>query len=89
MDFIVRYTIMQCLWEITGKSSKYPIGLQVKQVRPFAIRPISFHKTGHKAFRDLDEFINAIYETRKMFSLSNAIKPDIWVEYVRSKINAN
>jgi len=77
------------LWEITEKCTKYPIGLQVKQGRPFAIRPVSFHKPNHKAFADVGEFVKAIYEARKMFELSNMIEPDEWLEYVNSRISVS
>ena len=73
--------------KITGKSTKYPIGLQVKQGWPFAIRPIPFHKPNHKAFTNISELVKAIYEARKMFELSNMIAPDKWLEHVASRIN--
>jgi len=84
--FRIENIYLKSLWEITGKATKYPIGLQVKQRRPFAIRPISFHKPNSKTFTDISEFVHAIYQTRKIFELPIMIEPDEWLEYVTSKI---
>ena len=85
--FKIENIYLKNLWEITGKSLKYPIGLQVKQGRPFAIRPISFHRPGHKAFANISEFVNAIHETRKLFELPNTIEPNAWLELVKRSIS--
>ena len=85
--FKIENIYLKNLWEITGEAKKYPIGLQVKQGRPFAIRPVAFHKPNHKAFANLSEFIDAICETRKMFALSNTIEPDIWFDYVKNMVH--
>ena len=82
--FKIENVYLKNLWEITGKSLKYPIGLQVKQGRPFAIRPIAFHKSNAKSFANLEEFIKAIYETRKIFKIPNSIEPDIWIAHIKS-----
>jgi len=71
------------LWEITSKARKYPIGLQVKQkYRPYAIRPFPFHKKPEKSFNNIQEFVKAVYETRKLFLLDDMIDPDMWYEKV-------
>jgi len=74
------------IWEITSKATKYPIGLQVKQNRPYAIRPFAFHKSPEKSFANINEFITAIYETRKMFVLSDMINPDEWYKKIMEAI---
>jgi len=75
------------IWEITSASRKYPIGLQVKQKRPYAIRPFPFHKTPEKSFKNIAEFIEAIYKTRKLFTLEEMIDPDEWKEKVMNGIH--
>jgi len=80
--FIIENIYLKNLWEITGKSVKYPIGLQVKQGRPFAIRPVPFHKFPEKAFEDVKGFICAIAETRKEFPLDGAIDAELWLKTV-------
>ena len=84
--FKIENIYLKNLWEITSKAQKYPIGLQVKQNRPYAIRPFAFHKSPDKSFSDIKEFIKAIYETRKMFILSDMIDPDKWLEKVSKTI---
>ena len=80
--FVIENIYLKNLWEITGKVQKYPIGLQVKQGRPFAIRPIPFHKRPNASFGDVEDFVKAVYEARKMFPLEGAIAPGIWLEKV-------
>ena len=65
------------LWEITSPAHKYPIGLQVKQGQPYAIRPFAFHTNPDKSFSNIEEFVNAIYMTRKLFPLDGMIDPDV------------
>jgi hypothetical protein len=77
---------LKSLWEITSKTAKYPIGLQVKQGRPYAIRPYAFHKKPNDSFADIHAFVNAIYNTRKMFVNSGMIDPDEWREKVISAL---
>lgn len=84
--FKIENIYLKNLWELTGKSTKYPIGLQVKQGRPFAIRPTTFHKPNCKHFACLDEFVNAIYGTRKMFELPDMVEPDEWLDCVMGGI---
>ena len=73
---------LKSLWEITSKAQKYPIGLQVKQSRPYAIRPFPFHKIPERSFANIHEFVSAIYETRKIFVLSDMIDPNTWLDKV-------
>ena len=76
--FKIENIFLKNLWVITSNSKNYPIGLQVKQKRPYAIRPFAFHKYPDKSFKDVQEFIDAIYETRKIFILDEMIEPVLW-----------
>lgn len=80
--FRIENIFLKNLWEITSKSQKYPLGLQVKQGRPYAIRPFDFRKNSDKSFSNIYELINAIYETRKIFAMDNMINPDEWHEKI-------
>ena len=85
--FKIENIYLKNLWEITSKSQKYPIGLQVKQkYRPYAIRPFPFHKRPEKSFSNINEFVKAIYETRKIFVLDDMIDPDEWYRKVTETI---
>ena len=75
------------MWEIISKTQKYPIGLQVKQGRPYAIRPFAFHKNPEKSFQNIKELIKAVYETRLMFSKNDTTEPDVWYKKVIETIN--
>lgn len=75
--FIVEKVYLKRIWEITNKASKYPIGLQVKRQSPYAIRPCAFHKK--TSFQNKMEFVEAIYETFKIFPNVNLeITPEEW-----------
>ncbi|HFI0027381.1 TPA: NgoBV family restriction endonuclease [Streptococcus suis] len=79
--FTVEKVYLKRIWEITNKAQKYPIGLQVKRDSPYAIRPCAFHKKG--CFKNKEEFIEAIYETFKMFPNDNlGITPEEWKTHV-------
>ncbi|MCL2634232.1 MAG: NgoBV family restriction endonuclease [Oscillospiraceae bacterium] len=84
--FKIENIYLKNIWEITSKSQIYPIGLQVKQGRPYAIRPFAFHKKPDESFADINEFVKAIYETRKMFALDDMIDPDEWYKKVTETI---
>jgi hypothetical protein len=70
------------IWEITSRTDKYPVNLQNKQGRPYAIRPFPFHKSPNKSFSDIHQFVQAIHETRKMFPQPEGIDPETWFEAV-------
>ena len=75
------------IWEITGKARSYPIGLQVKQGHPYAIRPFAFHKYPNRAFSSLEGFVRAVYETRKLFPFEEMINPEIWLQTVLKAVD--
>jgi hypothetical protein len=60
--------------------------LQVKQGRPYAIRPFPFHKFPEKSFATISEFVHAIYKTRKMFMHVGTIKPEDWITTVKNNL---
>ena len=82
--FQINDIFLKNIWEITAPSRSYPIGLQVKQGIPYAIRPFPFHKTSEKAFSNIHEFVEAIYETRKMFMQDSMIDPNEWKSVLKN-----
>ena len=56
----------------------------MKQGIPYAIRPFPFHKTPEKAFSNIHEFVEAIYETRKIFMQNGMIDPNEWKSVVKN-----
>lgn len=77
------------IWDITSKSSRgqYPIGLQVKQSRPYAIRPYNFVKKPGASFKNANEFVKAIYDTRIKFpSNGYDFTPNQWLDKIQSEI---
>lgn len=69
--FIVKKVYLKHLWEITNSSRIYPIGLQVKNKRPYAIRPCNFYKFEERHFNDKNSFIEAIAKTFELFKNPN------------------
>lgn len=86
--FIIQDIFLKNIWEITKKSTKYPIGLQVKQFYPHAVRPFSFHKKPGDSFESKRDFVVALSETRKMFPSNNkdAPIPEVWLKEIIGKI---
>nr|WP_240789033.1 NgoBV family restriction endonuclease [Streptococcus sp. KCJ4932] len=79
--FTVEKVYLKRIWEITNRSKKYPIGLQVKTGQPYAIRPCDFRR--RDTFRNKKEFINGIYEAFKKFPNSSIpFTPDEWLNKV-------
>ncbi|MCL2355794.1 MAG: NgoBV family restriction endonuclease [Defluviitaleaceae bacterium] len=84
--FEIKDIFLKNLWDITSVSRKYPVGLQVKQGQPYAIRPFPFHKLPGEAFGSAEKFIAAIRDTRTLFPLEGAIPPDEWYRVVSAKL---
>jgi len=78
--FEINNIYLKKVWDITSSTKSRPLGLQVKQGQPYAIRPFPFHTTPERAFTNVLEFIEAIYSTRKLFPKPNMIDPDEWKE---------
>ncbi|MBT8897298.1 NgoBV family restriction endonuclease [Lactobacillus delbrueckii subsp. bulgaricus] len=88
--FTIKYTDIKSLAELLGPSKKYPIGLQVKRGRPYAVRPANFKKKDYKHFENLDELILAVKDTRDMFPLSREEEKYTstqWLEKLKEEIN--
>lgn len=86
--FIVRRIFLKKIWEITGPSDKHKIKLQVKRNQPYALRPSSFHTAPENAFRNRDEFIQAVYEAYKLYpNEAFTFTADEWLERVQSYTN--
>ncbi|MCD5507034.1 DNA cytosine methyltransferase [Lactobacillus delbrueckii subsp. lactis] len=88
--FTIKYTDIKSLAELLGPSKKYPIGLQVKRGRPYAVRPANFKKKDYKHFENLDELILAVKDTRDMFPLSleeEKYTSTQWLEKLKEEIN--
>ena len=87
--FQINDIFLKNIWEITSKTTTRPLGLQVKQGRPYAIRPFPFHKNPEKSFLDVFDFIDAVYETRKLFKIEGMINPAIWKKEVTQNFKEN
>ena len=83
--FKIQEIYLKRIWEITSKSQKYPLGIQVKQGNPYAIRPFAFHKGRQSDFTGVEDFVIAVYETRKIFGADGRIDPNEW----KNKVLAN
>lgn len=86
--FTIEYINLLNMWQIVGKSTKYPLSLQVKRNRPYAIRPINFSKGPDKAFNDPIKLIKAVYQTRNMFPATDETPytPEEWYKKVYKSI---
>lgn len=87
--FSIADIFLKSIWEITGPSRKYPIGLQVKQNNPYAIRPCNFTNAAIPTFKSPAEFIKAIYDTRKIFNEAPEryeYTPEEWLEKLMLEI---
>lgn len=82
--FTIEYISMKNLWDILGPSKKYPMGLQVKKKRPYAIRPINFKKKPKSSFGNLKDLIYAVKQTRDLFKDgdTNTFTSDQWLKKV-------
>lgn len=60
------------IWEIAGKSARYPLKTQVKRDVIYNIRPNSeFKKGGESTFKNEFDFLKAIYGTIKEYKSEN------------------
>jgi hypothetical protein len=86
--FTVKKVFLKKIWEITGKSQKYPISIQVKRGNPYALRPINFYKNPSKSFGNKEAFLKAIKETSYMFPNSELpCTSDQWYTRVTHLLN--
>lgn len=85
--FRIDYVGLHNLWQVIGKSAKYPLSLQVKRNRPYAIRPISFARHPEKAFGDPVSLIQAVRAARIIFPNNDIdYDPDDWYDKVYTSI---
>ena len=86
--FRIDYVNLLNLWDIVGKASKYPLSLQVKRGRPYAIRPINFAKCTEKAFKNPLALIQAVKDARLIFPSDTAsYDPDDWYNKVKETVD--
>lgn len=74
-------------WDITGKSDKYPLRLQVKQGSIENIRPITWYSenSNYDAFDSKTELVMAIYDTMVQVSEFSESNADKWLKTVCSQ----
>lgn len=86
--FSIEYLDIKNIWEMIGPSTKYPISIQVKRNKPYAIRPVAFHKDNGKAFNDLSKLLDAVAETRRIFPSQNnsQLSPSTWIKTVKREL---
>lgn len=82
--FTIEYIDIKNLWDILGPTRKYPLGIQVKSKRPYAIRPINFLKNPDGSFGNLKDLIYAVKEARELFNDEETydFTPDEWLNKV-------
>lgn len=84
--FTIEYVDLKDLWELLGKTKTKPMNLQVKQGKPYAIRPINFRKP-ENAFNDVEEMLKAIKATRDQYPNKDlGYTSDDWFEKVSSHL---
>lgn len=84
--FIVKKVFFKHIWEITGPSKKYPIGIQVKRGMPYALRPYNFYKRPNDNFGCKENLLKAIKETFDLFPHDNLpFTSDQWYEKVTQR----
>ncbi|MCQ2619644.1 NgoBV family restriction endonuclease [Helicobacter pylori] len=67
-DILIKEIYLHKIYEIAGRSSYYPLKVQVKRGMIYNIRPNSAFKTNKAfAFQNIHEFIQAIYDTLKLY----------------------
>ncbi|GHR39461.1 NgoBV family restriction endonuclease [Helicobacter pylori] len=65
---LIKEIYLHKIYEIAGRSSVYPLKVQVKRGMIYNIRPNSAFKTNKTfAFQNMDEFIEALYNTLKLY----------------------
>lgn len=67
-NILIKKIWLKKIWEIAGKSLKYPLKTQVKRDVIYNIRPNSEFKKGQKGpFKDINSFLKALYGTIKEY----------------------
>lgn len=71
------------IWGICTNSERFPLKTQVKQDIIVNICPASWYSNNStfKPFKSKEEFVQAIYETLKVYDKTNT-SADIWLEKV-------
>ncbi len=84
-DVLIKEIYLHKIYEIAGRSSYYPLKTQVKRGMIYNIRPSSAFKTNKAfVFQNTHEFIQAIYDTLKLYKgEEKALK---WYETLRKRI---
>lgn len=84
--FTLENVYLKHIWEITNKSRKYPIGLQVKRGTPYAMRPCNFYSDENNHFNNLFEFIEAVTSAFEVFEDASDLPftPSEWYNQVMS-----
>lgn len=94
-SFIIKEVYKKKIWEIVGtdlnQTRKHPITIQVKQNRPYAIRPAgSFVKNKNLPNEDLLNFVNKIIETGlkfNRFGKESIPSVDKWKSRIKEYLN--
>lgn len=67
-DITVRKIWLHKIWQIAGKSQRFPLKTQVKRDMIYNIRPNTDFKVGNKGpFHSKDDFLLAIYKTLEIY----------------------
>lgn len=67
-DITVKKVWLHKIWQIAGKSQRFPLKTQVKRDMIYNIRPNNEFKSGKEGpFKSKDDFLLAIYETLQLY----------------------
>ncbi|EFF41821.1 NgoBV family restriction endonuclease [Mycoplasmopsis alligatoris] len=78
-NIIIKDIWLKKIWEITGSSNRYPLKTQLKRNVIYNIRPNTYFRLYKNVeFKNLDDFINALYLTLKLYKGNKFA--DLWLE---------
>lgn len=83
--FIIDNIYLKNIWEITAPTKGKPINLQVKQGKPYAIRPVAFNKKPENNFKTRRNFVIAIQNARNQYPIENMIPIKEWLEHIEEE----
>ncbi len=83
--FQIKKVWLKKIWEITGKSEKYPIRCQAKRNVIYNIRPVAWYsaRNKYKPFQSRLDFVTALYDTLMQYHITQE-DSDNWLEEVKN-----
>lgn len=82
-DITIKELWLKKIWEIAGRSQRYPLNTQVKRDVIYNIRPNSSFKKGlPPVFSAKEDFLRAVYGTQKLYRGED--RANIWLESLKA-----